>query len=635
MKIAHLVCALFVVTAVHVALGVAPQWFTYQGYLEVSGQPYGGINGETGNFKFAIANDSGSINYWANDGTTAGEPSASIELLVIKGLFSVNLGDTSIFGMTGMSPSDFSAGSNFYVRVWFDDAAGSGWTELTPPVKLSTAPLVSSVNVAGDTMTGLLILSGNPVEDFGAATKQYVDSMGTSTIFSTQLLSNDFFVTSLASNTLFITTLISNDFFTLTLVSNSTFSIALASNELFISTLISNSYFSTQLASNETFVTTLTSNETFIAGITNQIDDIYVNEAGDTMSGFLILSGDPTDPLGAVTKQYVDGMGTSTVFATLLLSNELFLVSLASNKLFISTLISNEYFSTLLASNETFLSVIFSNEFFLPLLTNQFDDIYVSRTAPNWLGAAINNLDMGGNEITNVYALTLGGERRTNWPDAAEDISYSVAGESFSTVKDALDALFYVSPSVSLSGGGTYEIGSSIANVALAWTCNKAMTTRTLSAPVPSGDRNQGAGQNGNYTHVGANLTSDTTYSITVGDGSNTDGANTYVRFRFRKYYGVSAVVSGITDNQIKAFASQPLSSSRITDTTLAAVNEYIYIAYPASWGAANFKLYDLPSTGWQLETRDFVNDSGRSESYRIYRSQNLQNNNSVHFEVQ
>ena len=36
------------------------------------------------------------------------------------------------------------------------------------------------------------------------------------------------------------------------------------------------------------------------------LDDRYVMLNGRTMTGFLILNADPTDPLGAVTKQYVD-----------------------------------------------------------------------------------------------------------------------------------------------------------------------------------------------------------------------------------------------------------------------------------------------------------------------------------------
>jgi hypothetical protein len=38
------------------------------------------------------------------------------------------------------------------------------------------------------------------------------------------------------------------------------------------------------------------------------INSNFVVKAGDTMTGFLFLSGDPTQPLHAATKQYVDGL---------------------------------------------------------------------------------------------------------------------------------------------------------------------------------------------------------------------------------------------------------------------------------------------------------------------------------------
>ena len=182
-------------------------------------------------------------------------------LAAVSNQFVLKSGDTmsGVLSMGGFNITDLLPGTSGDMAVTYSQLTNATGT---------ASDLY--VDEAGDTMTGLLILSDNPVDDFGAATKQYVDSMGTSTIFSTQLLSNEFFVTSLASNSLFITTLISNDFFTLTLVSNSTFTTSLASNELFISTIISN--------------------ETFLAGITNQVDDLYVNESGDTMSGNLTIS---------------------------------------------------------------------------------------------------------------------------------------------------------------------------------------------------------------------------------------------------------------------------------------------------------------------------------------------------------
>ena len=50
-------------------------------------------------------------------------------------------------------------------------------TNLADPVNpQDAATKASSVDIAGDTMTGLLILSGDPVVALGAATKQYVDA---------------------------------------------------------------------------------------------------------------------------------------------------------------------------------------------------------------------------------------------------------------------------------------------------------------------------------------------------------------------------------------------------------------------------------------------------------------------------
>ena len=76
-----------------------PTLVSYQGYVKVSSVAYTG----TGYFKFAVmdaASGNGATNYWANDGTASGEPSASLALAVNGGLFKVMLGDTSLAGMT-------------------------------------------------------------------------------------------------------------------------------------------------------------------------------------------------------------------------------------------------------------------------------------------------------------------------------------------------------------------------------------------------------------------------------------------------------------------------------------------------------------------------------------------------------
>lgn len=52
------------------------------------------------------------------------------------------------------------------------------WSSITSkPTTLSGFGITDAVNKGGDTMTGLLILSGDPVANLGAATKQYVDNV--------------------------------------------------------------------------------------------------------------------------------------------------------------------------------------------------------------------------------------------------------------------------------------------------------------------------------------------------------------------------------------------------------------------------------------------------------------------------
>jgi len=47
--------------------------------------------------------------------------------------------------------------------------------------------------------------------------------------------------------------------------------------------------------------------------LTTSVDVVPVSEAGDTMTGLLVLSGDPTVALGAATRQYVDAAGAGLI----------------------------------------------------------------------------------------------------------------------------------------------------------------------------------------------------------------------------------------------------------------------------------------------------------------------------------
>jgi hypothetical protein len=121
--------------------------------------------------------------------------------------------------------------------------------------------MATKVSKSGDTMTGLLLLSGNPTNNFHAATKQYVDGIS------------------------------------VTLQNNIDDKVSKAGDAM-------------------TGLLTLSGNPTnnFHAATKQYVDSILndkVSKSGDTMTGLLSLSGNPIDNHHATTKQYVDGIASA------------------------------------------------------------------------------------------------------------------------------------------------------------------------------------------------------------------------------------------------------------------------------------------------------------------------------------
>jgi len=126
-----------------------------------------------------------------------------------------------------------------------------------------TNPDTTFVRKAGDTMTGALILSGDPVAPLQAVTKQYVDNA----------FDPDQFVE------------ITGDTMTGPLVLSGDPSIALGAS--------TKQYTDAQAAAAQSAAEATAAAES-------------VSLTGDTMTGLLVLSGDPVAALGAAPKQYVD-----------------------------------------------------------------------------------------------------------------------------------------------------------------------------------------------------------------------------------------------------------------------------------------------------------------------------------------
>lgn len=103
---------------------------------------------------------------------------------------------------------------------------------------------------------------------------------------------------------------------------------------------------------------------------------------------------------------------------------------------------------------------------------------------------------------------------------------------------------------------------------------------------------------------------------------------------RHRRYWGLSSNPS-IIDAEILQLNSELATSRAQTRNDFTPASQYIYIAYPESFGLATIKFNGYITTNsWVLTTRNFTNAQGYTASYHIYRTQFTQNSPDIDIEV-
>lgn len=243
---------------------------------------------------------------------------------------------------------------------------------------------------------------------------------------------------------------------------------------------------------------------------------------------------------------------------------------------------------------------------------------------PVWTGyMPVSTLLGQANKLIGVNSAETGYEYKTF---DASTISYH--NVTYNTVEKALDKLLYVPVTVGISGGGTYEIGTTINTVNLTWSTNKDITTQSINNGIGSL-----APEVRNYTHSGQTITSNRTYTITVNDGTQNGTSSTTVAFMYKRYWGTSSNTS-LNNSQILALGSE-FSSTRVQNRTFDCTGgTYFYIVYPASWGTATFKVGGLSFSDMILSTQTITNAVGASVLVYVYRVNNIQTGSAINVEV-
>lgn len=209
----------------------------------------------------------------------------------------------------------------------------------------------------------------------------------------------------------------------------------------------------------------------------------------------------------------------------------------------------------------------------------------------------------------------------------------------------------YQGPLVSLSlnpSAGTREIGTSIAAPILTPTTTRRtspITTLTLSrsgtglihtypSPNPSG------GTESPYTDTSGAVTSNTTYTATVGDGTSTGSGSAAYSFLPGRYIGVDTSVISTGAGIVSTFgASVVLTNTRSGtfsfDCSVGGGSNYCYISYPTSFGLPSSTLFNgFTFTDYTTTTVSLTNASGYTQNYYILRTNNTYSGASITWQI-
>ena len=221
-----------------------------------------------------------------------------------------------------------------------------------------------------------------------------------------------------------------------------------------------------------------------------------------------------------------------------------------------------------------------------------------------------------------------------NYPDFAieralqtqiiDECTYSNTFQGVASISSALDKLFYQFPTVQATMNQTqWEKGSTASGLTLSWTPH---VYATLVAQNITGYGSVPVGTT-SHTYSGS-YTSPQNFTVQIVDAQN-NFANAVVNLHFDlySYWGQSALTSP-DQATIKAQLGggsvleldNPVSRAN-TVTGQAGGGNYLYYAYPASWGLLTGVIINGMWSTWNQTALSLTNNSGHSETYYCYTS--------------
>jgi hypothetical protein len=212
--------------------------------------------------------------------------------------------------------------------------------------------------------------------------------------------------------------------------------------------------------------------------------------------------------------------------------------------------------------------------------------------------------------------------------DAVDVLYTNPAYPDIDNAQEAFDLLLYTALTASMScSPSVVEVGATVDEATLSWSYNKTVLSQSI---------NQGVGvlspevRSKALTALG--LVSGRTWTLTGNDGTNNASASAGVAFQHKRRWGVSSTASA-SQALIEALTSE-FSTSRVQTRTMNPTAQYLWFAWPESFGEPTFKIGGFVNTARIKTVVSFTNAQGYVSNFWCYRSQYIQNGSGIVVEV-
>lgn len=182
--------------------------------------------------------------------------------------------------------------------------------------------------------------------------------------------------------------------------------------------------------------------------------------------------------------------------------------------------------------------------------------------------------------------------------------------------------------SLTASGGGTFEVGSSNKN-AIGIIVTRKGTDVTSSSTITvtaSGSVTGSLSSNKKTWTPSTNISSNTSVAVKATYGSQNATKTVKYTFKYKKYWGTSTNAS-LSSTQVLTLAGSTWADSKAMGATTfdCTGGKYVYYVIPSSLGVPEFWVGGLKNTDVVITNANVTNASGGSTTYQIMRLANIQ----------